>query len=119
LVNRENAAIFKGVFESSIRSKSGKKFAEMRWAKNARTRVYHDRIKHFAAVGDANAFFTGALLQDAAGPPRRPRDGAERPGFSTVGIAPCAARLFVPQLEKLSRKCHSDGLSQGKPVAGH
>ncbi len=41
-------------------------------AQNTRIRVYHGRIYHVAGVGDANAFLTGALLQDAAGQPSRP-----------------------------------------------
>jgi hypothetical protein len=44
MVNRESARIFNRVLESWIRSKSGKKFAEILWAKNMRIRVYHGRI---------------------------------------------------------------------------
>ena len=55
MVNPENADIFKGVLRSWNGSKSGKKFAEMRWAKNMRMRVYHPRIKHVVRVGEGNA----------------------------------------------------------------
>jgi hypothetical protein len=44
MVNARSANIFKGVLESWIRSKSGKKFAEMLWAKNARIRINLGRI---------------------------------------------------------------------------
>jgi hypothetical protein len=45
MVNCKSAIIFKGVLESWIRSKSGKKFAEMLWTKNAGRRVYYILIK--------------------------------------------------------------------------
>jgi hypothetical protein len=72
LVNPEVADIFKGVLESWNRSKSEKRFAEMRWAKNMRARVYHGRIKHIPAVGDANASLTGTLLQGTCESGRHP-----------------------------------------------
>jgi hypothetical protein len=65
MVNIKVADIFKGVLESWNHSKSGKKFAEMLWAKNTRTRVYHNRIKDGSGVGDANGSLTWTLLQDA------------------------------------------------------
>jgi hypothetical protein len=56
-------SLFKGVLESWNRSKSGKKFAEMLWAKNMRIRVYLLGSKHISGVGDGNAFLIAALLR--------------------------------------------------------
>jgi hypothetical protein len=67
LVNPQVAGIFKEILESWNRSKNGKRFAEMRWAKNTRTPVYHGRIKYNNGVDDANASLTPALLQDTRG----------------------------------------------------
>ena len=54
-----------GFWNRAFCSKSGKKFAEMLWAKNIRNGVYHLRIKHSSALGDANASLTCALLRGA------------------------------------------------------
>ena len=87
LVNRKSAGIFNRILESWNRSKSGKNFAEILWAKNMRIGVNYVRIKHIPAVGDGNASLTQTLLQDAAGPPSRPPGGAERPELLAAGIA--------------------------------
>jgi hypothetical protein len=70
-VNFRLANIFKGVLESWIRSKSGKKFAEIRWAKNTRIGVYHIRIKPIAGVGKTNALLTRTPLQGTCESRRR------------------------------------------------
>jgi hypothetical protein len=59
LVNAQVADIFNGVFEKQKSSKNEQKNAKIRANLRCRSAIYHERIKHDAALREANVLVTG------------------------------------------------------------